>query len=273
MIPTDRNTFWSRCKFEAAIHIIITGASSGLGAALAHFYAAAGTILSLAGRDLTRLQTVAAGCRARGAEVAYEAVDVTDAAGMDRWLQSRDAACGVDLLIANAGIGGIGVIPADIGEVGEVARRIMQINVIGVLNTITPLVPRLVGRRRGHVAIVSSLAGFLGLPDAPSYCASKAAVRIYAEALRRRLAPHGVRVTAISPGFVDTPMSATLPLIRPWLWPVDRAARYIATGLARGKHEIVFPWQLHLALRFAALLPTAIVDRVLIQRSPQDHQS
>lgn len=273
LIPTDRSTFWSCYKFEAAIHIVITGASSGLGAALAYFYAAAGTILSLAGRDLARLQTVAAGCRARGAEVAYEVVDVTDAAGMDRWLRTRDTACGVDLLIANAGIGGIGVIAPDDGEAGDVARQIIEINVIGVLNTITPLLRRLVGRRRGHVAIVSSLAGFLGLPDAPSYCASKAAVRIYAEALRRRLAPHGVCVTAISPGFVDTPMSATLPFIGRWLWPADRAARHIAAGLARGKHEIVFPWQLHLAVRFAALLPTAIIDRVLIRRSLQGHHS
>jgi NAD(P)-dependent dehydrogenase (short-subunit alcohol dehydrogenase family) len=176
------------------------------------------------------LQTVAAGCRARGAEVAYEVVDVTDAAGMDRWLRTRDTACGVDLLIANAGIGGIGAIAPDNGEAGDLARQIIEINVIGVLNTVTPLLPRLVGRRRGHVAIVSSLAGFLGLPAAPSYCASKAAVRIYAEALRRRLAPHGVRVTAISPGFVDTPMSATLPFIQPWLtrhprricWPIDK---------------------------------------------------
>jgi short-subunit dehydrogenase len=252
---------------DAPRHIAITGASSGLGAALARLYAGPRVALSLTGRNSERLMRVAEECRAAGSVVATAMLDVTDAPGMDAWLRERDAAHAFDLVIANAGIGGAGALADVSGETGPVARQILGINLIGVINTVTPVLPGFVARRRGHVAIMGSLAGFIALPDAPAYSASKAAVRLYGHALHRRVAPHGVFVSVICPGFVDTPMSASLPVPTPFLWPSDRAARYIAAGLARRKREIVFPLALRIAVRLADLLPTSVVDAALIRVS------
>jgi len=252
---------------DAPRHIAITGASSGLGAALARLYARPGVTLSLTGRNTDRLARVADQCRAAGSEVATAVLDVTDAPGMDQWLRQRDAMRAFELVIANAGVGGAGVIAPDSGESGPVARQILEINLIGVINTVTPLLPGFVARRHGHIAIMSSLAGFIALPDAPTYSASKAAVRLYGHALRRRVVSQGVWVSVICPGFVATPMNASLPVPRPFLWSSERAARYIVAGLARRKREIVFPLALRVAVRLANLLPAALMDAVLIRAS------
>jgi short-subunit dehydrogenase len=121
----------------------------------------------------------------------------------------------------------------------------------------------MVARGRGHIAVMGSLAGTVALPDAPAYSASKAAVRLYGHALRRRVAPRGVWVSVITPGFIETPLIASLPLT-PFLWPVDRAARHIVAGLDRRKREIIFPLPLRIAAGIANLLPTALIDAVLI---------
>jgi len=254
-------------------HIAITGASSGLGAALARLYARSGITLSLTGRNEPRLVQVAEQCRALGATVEAAVLDVTDAPGMHAWLQTRDAAQAFDLIIANAGIGGADSIAPETGETGASARNIVEINLIGVVNTVTPLLPRLVARRGGHIAIMSSLAGFVALPDAPAYSASKAAARHYGHGLRRRVAPHGVWVSVICPGFVDTPMSASLSLPPQLIWPVERAAKHIATGLARRKREIVFPWSLKLMVRLGDFLPASVLDAALIRLSRRARNS
>jgi short-subunit dehydrogenase len=139
----------------------------------------------------------------------------------------------------------------------------LDTNLIGVVNTVTPLLPSFVARRSGHFAIMSSIAGFIALPHAPAYSASKAAARLYGHALRRCVAPHGVWVSVICPGFVDTSLSASLPIPTPFLWPVERAAQHIVAGLARRKREIVFPLSLRIAVRAADLVPAALVDAVL----------
>jgi short-subunit dehydrogenase len=167
----------------------------------------------------------------------------------------------LDLVIANAGIGAVAAL--DSGEPGSVARQILAVNAIGVVNTVTPLLPRFVARRHGHVAIMSSLAGLIGLPACPAYSASKAAARAYGGALRSLLAPSGVRVSVICPGFIDTPLMAPLQSRLPFLWTVDRAALHIARALARGRREILFPWRLATAMRLTAMLPPAAVDCIL----------
>ncbi len=244
-------------------HVVITGASSGIGAALAHTYSSPGRRLSLIARDRSRLDAVAGTSRIRGSVVDVYACDVTDAVAIERVLLDCDAREPIALLIANAGIGGRESLASNCGESGDIARHILATNVAGVINTVTPLLPRLVARRRGQIAIMSSLAGLRGLPACPAYSASKAAARAYAVALRGLLAQSGVRVSVICPGFVDTPMSASLPFRQPFLWSAERAAGYNATSLARGRREILFPWQLTLAIRATSLLPTAIVDRLL----------
>jgi short-subunit dehydrogenase len=140
---------------------------------------------------------------------------------------------------------------------------LMTVNTLGVLNTVTPLQPRMTQRGAGHIVIIGSVQGGIGLPQAPVYSASKAALRIYADGTRRLLRAHGVKVTLVLPGFVDTPMSQSLKTPRPWLWSAERAATRIARDVARGARVCAFPWPLRLAVTLGALAPDALVDRVL----------
>lgn len=192
--------------------------------------------------------------------------DVTDSAGIQEWLFSCDARSPVDIVIANAGIGGQAVVAGPTAETAELAARILNTNVLGVTNTILPLLPQFVERGSGHIVIISSLAAFIALPDAPAYCASKSAVRVYGHGLRRLLAPRGVKVTVVCPGFVETPMSASLGQARPYLWSSERAAARIAVDIARGRAESVFPWPLALAAHSAQFLPTKVLDWILAKR-------
>ena len=246
-------------------HVLITGASSGIGAALASLYAQKGCRLTLIGRDEQRLVAVANACRnVSRAETVPILVDVTDGPKMQQELARLDELCPVDIVVANAGIGGERVLAPPAGEDRQLATEIFDVNVLGVINTLTPLLPRLVSRHSGRIAIVSSLAAFLGLPDAPVYAASKAAVRIYGHGLRRKLQGTGVTVTVICPGFVDTPMSATLP-VRVLVWRAEKAAALIVKAVAQGRREVTFPLPLALVSRLSSLLPAGVTDFVLGQ--------
>ena len=178
-------------------HVLITGASSGIGAALARRLAAPGRRLTLLGRDPTRLAAVAEGLAGMLETVS---ADVCDQTAMAEVIEAAFATAPVDLLIANAGISG-----------GD-PRTLMAVNVQGILNTVEPALPSLRAQGHGQLAVMSSLAGFRGLPNAPAYCASKAAVRVYGEGLRARLRPHGIKVSVICPGFVATPLELVTPL-------------------------------------------------------------
>ncbi len=237
--------------------ILITGASSGIGEALARLYAGNGTSLALTGRDAGRLAAVAASCRSAGATVIEEVVDVTDAAAMAAFVEHAEALAPLDLVIANAGISG-GTYGG--GESAEQVRAIMAVNVDGVLNTVLPALPRLQARRRGQIAIMSSLASFRGFPGAPAYCASKAAVRVWGEALRGDMRAHGVSVSVICPGFVVSRMTAQNEFPMPFLLPVERAARRIAEGLARDRARIAFPFRLYFGAWVMGVLPPAWTD-------------
>jgi short-subunit dehydrogenase len=236
-------------------HLLITGASSGLGEALAREYARAGLTLSLCGRDTVRLNAIAADCRARGATVHTAALDVTDRAAMATWVTAQDAALPLDLVIANAGISG-GTSGAD-GDDGK-TRHIFAVNVDGVLNTVMPVLPLMRARKHGHVALMSSLASFRGIGGAPAYSASKAAVRIWGEALRSVIAPDNVKVTVICPGFVITPLTDVNTFHMPFLMKADRAARIIRRGLDRQKGRIAFPWPTYAVVLLLQALPDAL---------------
>jgi short-subunit dehydrogenase len=246
-------------------HVLITGASSGIGAALALHYANQGAALSLFARNASRLDGIAVACRKAGGETTTEIGDVGDDAVMARWVEACDARQRVDLVIANAGMGGERALAGAAGESLKDANDMLRTNVAGVANTIIPLLPHFVARRRGQIAIVSSLAAYVALPDTPVYCASKAAVRVYGQALRRLLAPNGVQVSVVCPGFVATPMSASLGKQLPFLWSAERAAHHIADGLSRGRREISFPWQLAALAKLAGCLPSFLVDSLLHQ--------
>lgn len=250
----------ARRQAGAPRSILITGASSGIGAALAEAYAGSGVHLALAGRDAERLAAIAATCRAAGAEVRAERLEVTDPQAMAAWIRAADQAAPLDLVIANAGISGgrSGGAGAD-----EPARAIFAVNLGGTLNTIEPALPLMLARGRGQLALMSSLAGFRGMPSAPAYCASKAAVRSYGEGLRGRLLDHGIAVSVICPGFVRTPLTARNPFPMPFLMEPERAAAIIKAGLTRRRARIAFPLRLYLAVRLLDALPVALTDRYL----------
>ena len=232
--------------------ILITGASSGLGAALARHYAASGVRLFLHGRDDARLAAAAAACTKAGAAVETHIGEVTDAAAMAAWIAACDHAQPLDLVIANAGISGG---TAGGPEGADQVRRIFAVNVDGVLNTVLPAVAAMTARGQGQIAIMGSIAGFLGLPNAPAYCASKAAVKTLGEGMRGPIAAAGVAVTVICPGYVKTPMTDANDFTMPFLMSVERAAGLIAAGLAANKARIAFPWPMVAAVRLLALLP------------------
>jgi short-subunit dehydrogenase len=244
-------------------HVVITGASSGLGAALARRFAEANCALGLFGRDNARLSAVAGACRPGSGTVETFLRDVTDPIAMSEALSELDTRRPVDVLVANAGIGGSSAIAASAGEPLDVARKIVEVNLLGVINTVVPLLDRLRARKRGHIVIVGSMAGMQGHAESPVYSASKAAVRIYGEGLRRLLAPQGVRVTVVVAGFIATPMSASLPFPRPFEWTVERAASRIIRGIERNEAEIAFPWQLLLAGSAVMLTPLSLRDRLV----------
>jgi short-subunit dehydrogenase len=242
--------------------IAITGASSGLGAALAISYAGPGIVLGLAGRNRDRLSRTEGACRAAGAQVEYAAIDVADTAAMAAWIEQFDRAHGIELLIANAGTSA-GPDPDSPGEPAATTLRQIAVNLVGAVNTIAPLVPALCARGRGRVVAIASVAAFRGLPYSPGYCASKAGLRAYAEALRPRLAQHGVGVTVVSPGFFTSPMTDRWDGPTPFLASGERAARRIKRGIDRGAARIDFPWPLVLGMRFCDLAPAPIGDAIL----------
>ena len=239
-------------------HVLITGASSGIGRALALHYARSGAQLSLTGRDAERLAAVAAACRGLGSEVEEGLIDVRDREAMRDWIVAQDTTAPLDLLIANAGIsGGTG---GPKGEKEEKARRIFAVNVEGMINTIAPAMPLMIARGRGQIGIMSSLASFLGFAGAPAYCGSKAAVRVYGEGLRGELGRRGVGVSVICPGFVKSPMTDSNSYPMPFLMDSDRAARIIAKGLDRNRGRIAFPWPTYALARVLGGMPVPLSD-------------
>ena len=248
-----------RAPFSA---IVITGASSGLGAALAKAYAGPQVALGLLGRDRQRLDATAQACEARGARVTTEAIDVTDSPAMASWLCQFDRLCPIDLLVANAGTSA-GPGPESPSEGAEGAGRQIRVNLLGAIDTVEPLLPALCARKRGRVAVVASIAAYRGLPYSPGYCASKAGLRAYAEALRARLEQHNIGVTVVCPGFFDSPMTDRFDGPTPFLLSSDAAARIVKRGIDRGRRRVAFPLPLVLGLQFCDFAPAMIGDAIL----------
>jgi short-subunit dehydrogenase len=213
--------------------------------------------LGLLGRHQQRLDDVAIACREGGAVVSTALIDVRSFAELEAWLVAFDAATPIDLLFANAGIMG-GASPGADLELPEIGRALIETNVIGVLNTVYGILPRMIDRLAGQIAIVSSLAGFIPLADAPSYGASKAAVLSFGLALRSLVHERGVKVNVVCPGYVRTPMTAQEHGQKPFLMSAERAAELIANGLNRDKPIIAFPRGFTFLTRIGALLPKRV---------------
>ena len=250
--------------FSSPKSILITGASSGIGAALALHYAAPGVTLFISGRDQQRLDAVAQQCRNAGASVSAWVGDVTDESGLKGWIHSCNDDCPLNLVIANAGIA-LGA--TEVKGLHQAAVDSFRTNVNGVFNTVHPALEVMSQRRpypvcNAQVAVMSSVMGYAGMARSPAYSSSKAAVKHYGQALRGAFRGMGIGVSVICPGYVSSALTSRNKSRMPFLISAEKAAAIIAKGLARNQARITFPWQMVLITRLAINLPGFIVDRI-----------
>jgi len=247
-------------------HILITGASSGLGAALARAYAAPGVRLCLWGRDRERLDKVAAECRAAGAAAQIVALDLQDLHSIEPEIERCDRENPVDIAIFNAGLGG--VTPKErVVEGGRRALEVASVNFTAAAIGASTIAERMVARGRGQIVLVSSVAQSIPLPMSPAYAGSKAGLRMFAESLRLRLIRHGISVTLAAPGFIDTPMSRQVAAAKPFMITPEKGAAILKRAIAQRRGDFSFPLPYALLERMFLLLPRPL-RRTIASRMP-----
>jgi len=245
------------------LKVFITGASSGIGEALAVYYAAEGAILGLAARRNEFLEALN---QRLGGQHACYALDVSDAPALHAAATDFIARFGApDIIIANAGVSA-GTL-SEFEEDLEVFRRVMDTNVFGMAATFAPFIPAMKaaggeGRKMQRLVGIASVAGIRGLPGAEAYSASKAAAIAYLESLRLEMRPYGIKVVTIAPGYIETPMTAVNPYKMPFLLPVDQAASRFAAAIARGTSYAVIPWPMGVVAKILRALPNWLYDRL-----------
>ena len=241
------------------LNVFITGASSGIGEALAVYYAAGGATLGLAARRGEFLEGL--NRRLGGGHACY-ALDVSDAPALHAAAADFIARFGApDIVIANAGVSAGTLTECE--EDLAVFRRVMDTNVFGMAATFAPFIPAIkaAGGERRLVGI-ASVAGIRGLPGAEAYSASKAAAIAYLESLRLEMRPYGIRVVTIAPGYIETPMTEINPYRMPFLLPAATAAARFAAAIERGTSYAVIPWQMGIVAKLLRALPNWLYDRL-----------
>lgn len=238
-------------------NLLITGAGSGIGKELAQIYSSQNTQLFLCGRDIAKLKKTQSICIDNGSYAEIKEIDVTNLDQCRSWVKEIEKKYQLDLIIANAGIsagsdGGI--------ENFDQVNRIFETNLNGVLNTIHPAIESMKDRKSGQIVIISSLAGFRGLPSCPAYSASKAAVRVYGQALRGSLAKFGIKVNVVCPGYIKTPMTDVNDFPMPFIMSASKAAKIIKRGIAKNKPLIAFPFLFYLLIWFMSILHNRLTD-------------
>jgi short-subunit dehydrogenase len=242
--------------------ILITGATGGIGYALATEYAIPGVTLILQGRNQQKLNELSAVCQQQGARVITQALDLRDLPALAVWLAEIGSHEDLDLVFVNAGLNtNIGANGQ--GENWQEVQALIEVNVLAAMATVHAVLPAMRQRGAGQIALISSLAAYFGLPVTPSYCASKAALKAYGESLRGWLAPEGIQVNVVMPGYVESKMCHEMPGPKPFLWPADKAARYIKRGLQCNRPRISFPFPLDFGTWWLAVLPPAISQLIL----------
>jgi NADP-dependent 3-hydroxy acid dehydrogenase YdfG len=241
------------------MRIVITGATSGIGAALALHYARPGTSLGLLGRRQGRLADVATRCEAQGASILAGPIDVCDGSAMRAYASAfLEQADGVDLVIANAGVSG----PDDLGSGDPSSHaRMFDVNVNGVLNTLLPFIPAMQRQQHGHLVAIASIAGFRALPSATTYAATKMAVRTLMEGYGWSLHADGIVVTTINPGYVVSELTAQNTFEMPFLLPTEEAARKIARAIQKKRRVYTFPWQMAIIAYLLPYIPGVLMRR------------
>ena len=248
--------------------VFITGASSGIGEALARHYAPITPALGLAARRKAELDALAAGL---SVNCATYSLDVSDERAVEEAAKDYVQRFGApDLVIANAGVS-VGTRGDELADMSKL-RRVLDVNVTGLAATLAAFAPAMRAARSGTLCGIASVAGFRGLPGAGAYSSSKAAAISWLEALRVELRGSGVSVVTICPGYIDTPMTQVNRYRMPFLLPADEAARRIARAI-RGKRRLaVIPWQMAIIGRILRMLPSALYDRASARapRKPRD---
>jgi short-subunit dehydrogenase len=237
---------------------LITGASSGIGRALAIELARRGWSVALGARRADELDKAAGEIRGAGGRALVLPCDVGDPDAATEVVRRAERELGaLDMVVANAGVG-------QYGHASQLTWKDVEpqirINIAGALATLTAAIPIMLAQQRGHLVGVSSLAGKRGLPRSAAYCAAKAALSTFLESVRIDLAPAGIRVTDVQPGFVATPMTAGAKHARPMEWTSDKAASVIASRLERAPAVISFPWPLAFMSSLGRVMPAWLYD-------------
>jgi len=233
--------------------ILITGASSGLGRSLALNYAKQGVLLFLNGRDRERLLETVQLCESKGSKVIFQNLDVNDKSAMKNWIINCDKVSDIDLVIANAGIS-LGTSCKN-DEFNDDFYNIFSTNIFGVLNTILPIIPRMIERKNGQIALVSSMSSFIGMPSCPAYSSSKACIKTLGESLRGYLKEYNIGVSTICPGFIKTPLTDKNNFNMPMIMSCEKASKIIIKGISKNKGLIVFPFIYYIILKLLRFLP------------------
>ena len=243
-------------------NILITGASDGIGAALAKRYASSTTRLILLARNDKKLVTVAQDCKKKQSAALTYRIDVTDTQALQKIISEIDAEYPIDLVICNAGV--TSIIPkGGEAESWQAICSVIDTNVYGVLATLNPLIDKLRERKHGQIAIVSSLAAHYGMPVSPVYCASKSAVKGYGQALRGWLQADNIGVSVVYPGFVKSALSDQFYSDKPFMISPERAADIIVNGIDKNKASISFPFPLNFGIWALSLLPSSLADLIM----------
>ena len=246
--------------------VFITGASSGIGSELARQLAAKGAVLGLLARRKEILDTLTIEIAQAGGTARTFAADVIDEKAVHSAAESlRNDFGKIDILIANAGIGGRAKLPQDIKT--EDFARVVNVNLIGAVNAVTAVLPAMVERKSGHLVAISSLAAYGGLPKAAAYCASKAGMTTMFESLRVDLQGSGVAVTTIHPGFIKTPLTAGREAQMPFLMELPDAVQKIIHIIEQKKRIAAFPFPLSTLVRLAQAFPAWLYDPIVKRNS------
>jgi short-subunit dehydrogenase len=240
---------------------LITGASSGIGEALAVEFGRRGASVALVARREEVLREVAARVEAAGGRALVVVADVRDAGALKSAAEKvAEHFGGIDVLVANAGKGELTLAREfDI----ETVTQVLSVNLLGALNSVAAVLPRMIERGGGQIVGISSLAAYRGFPGSGAYCASKAALSTFFESLRVELRPRNIYVTTIHPGFIDTPMTRGRKQKMPFLQDAERAAQLMIAAIEARRRTYAFPWQLATIARVGRWLPAALYDRML----------
>jgi len=230
----------------------ITGASSGIGLELAKLLDGKVEHVAISARSAKKLDEV----QKAGKTVTAYPVDVTDQNAVAACVRKIENEAGpIDLAVLNAGVWN--PMPAEEFDL-EYVRTSVEVNYMGVMNALAALLPAMIKRGQGHLAIVASVAGYRGLPKSLAYGPTKAALINVAETLRSELEPHGITVSVVNPGFVDTPMTKKNTFPMPGIIPVEAAAQTLLAGLEAGRYEIAFPRGFALAMKALRRMPNVL---------------